>query len=110
MAFHLVISDTVRFPVKGELTDAAGGTQKFEFDLVARRLPADVLQAEADNKGKTVVDLMTEVITDWARVLGDDGAPVPFTAAALAGVWQVNGMALLAWRAYLEHVGARAKN
>jgi hypothetical protein len=110
MAFHLVISDTVRFPVKGELTTETGSTEKFEFDLVATRLPAAELQARLDDKELTVKALLSEIVSGWSRVLNADGSPAAFGPEALDRMWQTNGMTLVAWRAYLEHVGARAKN
>lgn len=109
MSFKLVISDTVTVPVKGTIPNAAGAPQAFSYSLVCERLKADTLRAMMDANERTVPEFLAGVVSDWAGVLDDDGQPLPFNHDGLAALFNIVGMAGVAFAAYLEACGARGK-
>lgn len=112
MAIKITISDRVTFKVAGAYTDEAGAAQAFDFHLTATRLSQDALKARtAEGTPGSILDFLLEVVQDWRGVLDGDGKPVPYSGDALRALCNnVPGAALLAFNAYFEHVGARAKN
>lgn len=111
MAIKITVSEQLQFPVRGTYTDEAGAAVAFDFHLKARRLPQTTLEQVLGDKDRRARDFLAEVVTGWSGVLDDDGKPVLYSAQALSSLLaQQAGLAGLAFAAYLEHVGARAKN
>jgi hypothetical protein len=111
MAIRIVVSNTVRFKVKGVINDASGSPQPFDFSLTCRRLPAAELKERLQNAGDTdAADFLAEVIEDWSGVRGEDDQAVPYSVPALLALCQIPGLATVAFRAYLGEVGAKEKN
>jgi len=111
MAFKLVVSDTVVVPVRGTILDDAGASQSFHYSLVCTRLPADDLRESLADSSDTMANFLRQrVVTGWTGVLGGDDRPLEFSDAALSTLFRVPGMAAVAFRAYLDNVGAKGKN
>jgi len=111
MAIKIVVSDTVKFKVKGTIKDEAGIDQPFDFALVAMRLDADQIQAKLrDGSEASVADFMVDVIEDWQGVKGSDDKPLPYTEDNLRALCRIPGIAALTFRTYLTEVGAKEKN
>lgn len=120
MAIKIVVSQHVKFPVKGKTTDAEGNTVEFDFTLTCKRLDqealdklrADLVVASAKSGNHSEVAVrMVNVTTAWDKVQDADGEPLPFSAdnlEALFGAYP--GLALLVWRTYQEEAGVKEKN
>lgn len=108
MALKIVISPRVKFKVAGKFADEAGNDQPFDFTLTAKRLNAD----EVGEKSGSIPlrEFVREVAEDWSGVNDETGAAIPFSADALDSLLRLPGVALLAFRAYVDHNGAREKN
>lgn len=120
MAIKIVISNHVKFQVKGKTTDAEGAAVDFDFTLTAKRLDQEALDklradlvvasAKAGNHSELAVRVIG-LITAWDKVHDADGEPLPFNTdniEALFGAYP--GLALLVWRTYQEEVGVKEKN
>lgn len=111
MSIRITVSEHLQFPVRGTFTDEAGAAVAFDFRLTARRLPQTSLEVVLADKDRKARDFLGEVVTAWSGVLDDDGKPVPYSPEGLGSLLASHaGLAGLAFAAYLEHVGARAKN
>lgn len=110
MAIKIIVSNTVKFKVKGTIKDGNGIDQPFDFSLTCKRLDADQQAALKDENGNIVyVDFMEAVIQDWDGVEGADGA-LPYTAENWRALAKVQGIAQLAWLTYMRESGAKEKN
>lgn len=111
MSFKIVISNTVKFKVKGTMKDEAGVDQPFDFGLTCRRLDADQIKTKlSDESDASVADFMTSVIEDWSGVKDGDDKPLPYSDEALRQMFRLPGVAVLTFRTYMEEVGAKQKN
>ena len=110
MAFKLVERNTVPVTVKGKIADENGKTENFDFTLVCKRLGADALQDALKTEDRNVKSFMADVVEGWKGVLNQDGVNVAFNEEALDQLLDVPGIAGLAFKAFLELQGARAKN
>ena len=110
MAIEIQIDDTVRFPVKGKLFDAAGREREFHFELDMQRMDQDEFDKELANDRITVRALVERLAKGWEGVKGKDGEDVAFSNAALKLLLRIPGLCNLTWVAYCEYAGARAKN
>lgn len=120
MAIKIVVSQHVKFPVKGKVTDAEGNSLDFDFSLTCKRLPQDeldklraelvVASAKAGNHGEVAVR-MVGLTTAWDKVLDNDNEPLPFSADNLQALFRAYpGLALHVWRAYQDEAGVKEKN
>lgn len=105
----LIVSATVLIAVAGKIPSEAGVPVPFDFTLKCVRKPADELRAILD-KGLTMTEVVRLVAIDWTGVHGEDGQPVQFSPAALEQLLNIPGMAKVAYDAYFEGCGAKAKN
>ncbi len=110
MAFKLVERNTVPITVKGKIADENGKTEIFDFTLICKRLGADALQDALKTEDRNVKSFMGDLVEGWKGVLNHEGVPVAFNAEALDQLLDVPGISALAFKAYLEEQGARAKN
>ncbi len=110
MAIRITVSDQVSFKVRGTINNETGAAQAFDFDLVARRLSADAMQSALADDQRKIPEFMAAVVTGWRRVIDDEGADVSFTHQALEQLFQITGLASIAFKAYLEAAGAKEKN
>lgn len=110
MAISLIVSDQVRFKVKGTINDATGAPTPFDFWLTCKRLKAEALQAALKDRDTEIADFMATVVTGWAGVRGQDGDEAAYTPDALAQLLSIPGVAGVAFRAYLSESGAKEKN
>lgn len=111
MAIKIVISDTVRFKVKGTINGADGSPSPFDFTLTCRRLDAEQLKARlSDGTESSTIDFLLEVVEDWSGVRDAEDAPLPYSEAALRALLKIPGLAAVAFRAYLIESGAKEKN
>lgn len=105
--------DTLRWPVKVRLPKDGGGFVDEGFDALFKRLT----RVEVDNLAERVasgeisgVDAVKSIVVGWSGVT-DDGADVPFSAAALDQLLNIPGVALATYRAFADAVnGAATKN
>lgn len=111
MTIKIAVSDTVGIKVKGSIYDAAGVAQPFDFQLTCRRLDVDQIQAKLKNESDaSYTDFMVDVVQGWGGVRDADDKPLPYTEDAYRALCKIPGVAALAFRAYLDDVGAVAKN
>ncbi|MEN9885770.1 MAG: hypothetical protein RL758_348 [Pseudomonadota bacterium] len=110
MTFKLVQRNSCKVPVRGVLKADDGKMEKFEFNLVCRRLGAAELKSALDDKERSVIDFVQSLAEGWSGVKDEDGNEIPFNQDALAQLLDVPGVARLAFDAYLVEQGAREKN
>lgn len=108
MAFKLIKRNTVIVPVKGVRSDEAGGTERFEFTLVCKRLDDKQIRDAFD--GRTVDDFLHYVTEGWRTVLDAEGQPLPFSTETFTALLLEPGVSKLAFDSYMREVEARAKN
>lgn len=109
MSIKITVSDTVKFKVKGTINDAAGIAQPFDFSLTCLRLDADQIQAKFKAE-ETVIDFLVDVVEDWSGVRDDDDKALPYSDAALRQLCKISGVSGVAYKTYLQEVGAKEKN
>lgn len=110
MAFKIVISETVKFKVKGTFKDEAGVDQPFDFTLTCNRLDQEQINDKLLGNDLLVREFLQTVVTDWSGVQDENGQPMPFTVEALQDMFRLPGMPMLMMRTYFAEVGAKAKN
>ena len=111
MSFKLIVRNTVSVPVKGVISDEAGKPERFEFRLQCRRMGADDLKATiSKDSERSVIDFMADVVQGWSGVMDDSGAAVPFDDDAARRLFDIAGVANLAFSSYLAENGAKEKN
>jgi len=110
MAFKLIARNTVTVPVKGFFTLDDGKKELFDFKLTCRRQGADEQLAALKNDDKSVKAFMQDVVQGFSGVLDEDGNQVTYSEETLDALLETPGIAQLAFRAYLEEQGAKAKN
>lgn len=111
MAIKISIGNKVRFKVRGTLKDENGNDQPFDFSLTCLRLDADRIQSKLRNESEaSVADFMADVVEDWSGVKGDTEKDVPYSAESLRELFKIPGLSTLAFRTYLNEVGAKEKN
>lgn len=114
MAIKLVISNKVTFKVEGSINDEVGKKQPFNFKLTCDRLSVEELQ-QIDQEEITrdkyfVPDFVCKVAKGWADVTDEDGNPEEFSTGALRKLFQIPGVAGLAFSTYMSECGAKSKN
>lgn len=109
MAISIVVSDTVKFKVKGTINDAEGKAQPFDFWLTCERLSTDALSAKIKTDGN-INDFVVDVVRDWDDVRDEDGKKIPFSTDALRQLCAIPGVGFVAYRTYATEVGAKEKN
>lgn len=111
MAISLVVSNKIKFKVKGTLKTESGADQPFDFDLVCKRLNTDEVQSLKNEEGSFVyADFMGHVIEGWDGVKDEAKQPVPYTVDAWEALAKIPGVAALAWATYMRENGAKEKN
>lgn len=111
MAINLIIDDKVTFKVEGEERDSKGVIKPFDFQLTARRMDTDALEAkktaEAD---QSYTDFMLEVTEDWSGPRDQGGAPVPYSTDVFRQLLKRPGLSALCFRRYMLAVAVKEKN
>lgn len=112
MSIRIVVSNKLKFKVKGTIKDEEGKDQPFDFTLTCNRLDQDQIKAKLGPSGDdtSVVDFMLEVIEDWQGVRDPDDYPLPFSEANYRALCKIPGVSVVAFRTYLAEVGAKEKN
>ena len=111
MSIKIVVSNLVKFKVRGTIKDEAGTDQPFDFHLTCRRLDADQIKTKlADSSETSVADFLLEVIEGWSGVRDADDKPMDFSDGAWRQLCKIPGVAIVAFRVYLSEVGAKEKN
>jgi len=111
MSIKIVVSDKLKFKVKGTIKNEAGVDEPFDFSLTCLRLDSDGIKSKlSDNSETSVVDFMLEVIEDWQGVRDADDKPLPFSDVAWRNLCKIPGVSVVAFRTYLAEVGAKEKN
>lgn len=117
MAFRLVVSNTIEFTARFALNDE-GTERAYGIRLRAKRVPANELQANLQTSGEAMDAFLARPelglhMVDWVgdpALVDDDGQPAPPGAEAFAHLLKtVGNMAMLAFGAYAEANGAKAK-
>lgn len=109
MAIKIVVSDTVGIKVKGNINDAAGTPQPFDFSLTCKRLDSKEIKAKIAQDGD-MIDFMVDVVTGWSGVRDADDKPLPYSADAFRELCQIPGIGSISFNAYLLQVGGKEKN
>lgn len=112
MSIKITVSNKVGFKVKGTINDEAGNPQAFDFGLTCRRLSGEVIDAQigGDFGEASIMAFMLGVIENWSGVRGDDDKPLQYSEDAFRGLCQIPGVLYVAYKAYREESGAKAKN
>lgn len=114
MAISIVVSNTVKFKVKGSIKDQSGADQPFSFGLTCDRIAEEDITARMKTHEGSLTefatDFMGDVISDWAEVLDDEKKPVPFSRDAWQQLCRIPGLPVVALAAYRQESGAKAKN
>lgn len=112
MGYKLIISNTVRVPIKLTLNDA-GKEKEFSFTLVCDRLDADEIQQRQQSGEALISDLVRGVTRGWegqTLVVDEEGKPAEFDIAAFDVLLSVKNLSAVLYAAYLKECGAKAKN
>lgn len=111
MAINIQIADKVKIKVAGTIKNEQGVDEKFDFWLICERLDTDDIQTllKEDSDGATLADFLATVVQDWTGVKSGSEA-LDYSEASLRALCKIPGIAGLAFRAYMEEVGAKAKN
>ncbi len=110
--YIIVVSDKVRFQVKGTTVDEKGDEVPFKFSLVGDRVDSEQL-AKIMSSTDPVEKTLTPLITGWSDqrlVLEEDRTPAEFSAEAFASLMSIPFMAHLCFNAYHRATGAAVKN
>ena len=111
MAIKIVVSDTVRFGVKGVIRGATGADEPFGFNLTCKRLDSEEIQSRLRaQEDQPLTDFFAEIVLDWSGVQSETGQPLPYSVENLRALFRIPGTAALAFRTYLSEVGAKEKN
>lgn len=111
MAIKIVVSNKVKFKVKGVIRDENGIDQPFDFSLLCTRLDADQITSKLkSDTSDSIVDFMADVVEDWTGVKDAEDAALPYNEATFRQLCKLPGVAGVAFRAYMQEVGAREKN
>ena len=111
MAIKILISNRVKFKVRGTIKDEAGADQPFDFSVTCARLDADQIQAKLRGESEaSVTDFLVDVVQDWSGVKDADDKLMSFEEEGLRALCRISGIAALAFRTYLEEAGAKPKN
>ena len=109
MTFRLSVSNTVSVPVAGSIPDENGRPAPFSFNLTCRRLPASELKDSVQSTEATVPEFLASVVQGWSGLQDDAGQPLPYSREALDRLFDIVGMAGVAFAAYLQACGAKGK-
>lgn len=111
MAIKIIVSNTVKFKVRGTIKDDAGIDQPFDFHLTCMRLDQDQvndrLRADRD---APIVDFLATVIEDWQGVRDGEDRPLPYCDDALRQLCRIPGLPRVMLSTYLHEIGAKEKN
>lgn len=112
MSIKIIVSDKLKFKVKGTIKDEEGRDQPFDFTLTCNRLNQDQINAKLGPMGDdpSVLDFMLQVIEDWQGVRDEENKPMPYTEDNYRGLCKIPGMSVVVYRTYLAEVGAKEKN
>ncbi|QTW18185.1 hypothetical protein [Comamonas kerstersii] len=109
MAIKIVLSNLVKFRVRGEINDENGNKQAVDFSLTCERHPADEWP-KIFVEGEKLSQGFAKITKDWGDVLDEKGQPVPYSAEALDQLFSIPGVAQLTYVAYATESGVKAKN
>ena len=112
MAIKIILSDKVGVRVQGTITNEAGAKEPFDFKLICRRLDVDTAKqaTTTSDEERSFADFFVEYTEDWSGVLDADGKKVPYSPEALAQLFKIPGIGLLAYTSYFGEIAAKAKN
>ena len=111
MSIKITVSNKVGFKVKGEINDAAGVPQAFDFSLICKRLDAEQIREKLKNNPESsVTEFLVDVVEDWSGVRDGDDKPLPYNEGNLRALCKIPGIDALAFRTYMAEVGAKEKN
>lgn len=112
MAIKIQVANKVGVIVKGKYPDEKGAQQSFDFKLICNRLSDEAFAAKVAGvaEGTSAVDFMIDEIEDWEGVKDEDGNKVEYSPAAYRQLCEIPGVAMLAFVAYRDERGAKAKN
>lgn len=108
--YALAIANVVRVPVKVDIKDADGKEKFYKFSLVCKRLGAE--ETAEVFKTMPAYDFMMANTTGWdgqRLVLEDDGTPAAFCPDALAALFDISGLLLVCFNAYVKASNAIEK-
>ncbi len=107
--FKLAISNTITVPIKGSIPDDKGGAVPFNFTLRCKRLKADELKDAVEQNDRTLAQFMADITEGWDGVADAEGNALPYSRAALDELFNIVGMVLLVFQAYMDACGAKGK-
>ena len=112
MAIKIIVSNTVKFKVRGTIKDEAGVDQPFDFSLSCLRLTQEQIDTKIrDGADAPIVEFLADVVEDWSSVRDADDKLLPYSEENLRALCAaIPGVARLAFHTYLSEVGAKAKN
>jgi hypothetical protein len=112
--YKVVVSNNVIVLVEGKIADDDGAARPFKFSLVCKRLDADALKQELEDKEESASELMKKITTGWRdqRLVleEDETTPAEFCEDAMSALMGIAGMGMQCLNAYLKVAGVNAKN
>jgi len=112
--YKVVVSDNVIVLVEGKIADESGTPRPFKFSLVCKRLGADALKLELEDKEESASELMKKITTGWRdqRLVleEDEKTAAEFCDEAMSALMGIAGMGMQCLNAYLKVAGVNAKN
>lgn len=109
MAINIVIADKVGIKVKGQILDATGTAQPYDFKLTCLRLDAEQITARLSSE-MTIGEFLSSVVEDWSGPRDAQGQPMPYSPDALMQLCKIPGVAKKAFDIYLRSCGDVEKN
>ena len=112
MSINIEVADKVKIKITGSIRNASGVDEKFDFWLICMRLDTDAIQdrlGEDADKSGSVVDFLADVVEDWSGVKSGNDS-IPYSEANLRSLCKIPGVSGLAFKTYLDEIGAKAKN
>lgn len=108
-----VVSDTVWVLVAGKIADETG-PKKFSFSLKCRRVGQDKQTEMLELVGRDMKSFLLENTIGWRDqklVLDpESNQPADFCTDAAAALFDIPGMSMVSFHAYIEAVSAKSKN
>lgn len=113
MALKYKISNIVGFKVEGTINDETGAAKPFDFNLTCDRHSTDEIadRMAGDYSFAAVMTFMLSVIKGWSGVRDDADKAMDYSEENFRELCaNISGLLFIAFTAYREQAGAKAKN
>lgn len=113
--FKLAQTATYKWPVVFNAPADGGKFEKHTFELEFKRISQskidEIVKKGDSDEAAPASEFMKELIVGWKGILHEDGSEIEFSPSALEKLFDIPGVVLAVWKAYLASLsGAKAKN